>query len=115
MACTYRGPPSSGPSVVTGGPEMHLANRLRPSSRFLMRGLLLVALGAASIALTHCQMISDNVTGVNVVSVMKAKSCIDVCQKTADAQLRDEHRTNEHNLKARNGDATCIQQEDARD
>jgi hypothetical protein len=50
-----------------------------------------------------------------MVGIMKAKDCLTACQKSADAALRDEHRTHEHNLEACNGDPTCIAQENARD
>jgi hypothetical protein len=94
---------------------MHLAKPFPLSSRSIMRALLLVALGAASIALTQCRSVSDAVNGVDMIGIMKAKDCLTACQKTAADQLRREHQTNEHNLEACNGNSTCIAQENARD
>lgn len=92
---------------------MHLARLRRPASRTLARVALLAALAVASVALTHCRMVTDRTTGI-VADVMKAKSCLGICQANADDATKDEDKLNKDNLKNCNGDATCISQENAR-
>src|SRR5262245_1086044 len=93
---------------------MHLANPLRPSSRFLVRGLLLIALGVASLALTQCRMVSDSITGVDGVRLMKAKDCLSLCQQNADSQLKAEDKLNKSNLKQCGSNPGCMTQEQVR-
>ena len=92
---------------------MHLARLRRPASRTLARVALLAALAVASLALTHCRMVGDRTTGITA-SVLKAKSCLGICQNNADAAMKDEDKTNKDNLKACGSDATCVNQENAR-
>jgi hypothetical protein len=95
---------------------MHVFRKpLSASGRIVTRVVLLVALGIASVALTHCRMVGDNVTGVNVASVMKAKSCLEQCQNTTDNLFNAEANVHQAKLRNCNGDATCIQQENERD
>lgn len=88
---------------------------LSSSARVVTRVLLLALLAVASVALSQCRMVGDNVTGVNVVSVMKAKSCLEQCQATADNLFNAEANVHQAKLKNCNGDATCIAQENERD
>lgn len=93
---------------------MHLA-RLRPSSRNVARAALLAALAVASLSLTHCRMVGDRTTGIDVAGVMKAKNCLDICSKNADFATKDEDILHKAKLKDCNGSASCIAQENARD
>ena len=90
---------------------MHLA-RLRPSSRTVARAALLAALAVASLSLTHCRMVGDTTTGITA-SVLKAKSCLGICQNNADAATKDEDKLHKDNLSDCTN-TTCVNQENAR-
>jgi hypothetical protein len=65
-------------------------------------------------SLTQCRMIEDRVTGVDIAGVMKAKTCLGLCQTAADTRLKDEDKLNKQNLKDCGGDQACTVQENTR-
>ena len=85
---------------------MHLASHrvLRRASIF---GALLALLGLASMSLTQCTMVNDNVTGVSFAAA-QANKCLKDCRKDYDSATRAEFKLNQRNRKACDGEAVCL-------
>lgn len=83
-------------------------------SRMVMRLVLLLALAAATLALTQCQMVGDNLTGVRASEFKRKNECARKCadqQKDAEKAERKLHKDNE---KACSGNSACLKQEKER-
>lgn len=87
-------------------------NRL--PSRHVSRLLLLLALVAASLALTQCQLVGDKLTGVDVGIFKRKNECLAQCQADFQARNQAEDKLHQQNLAACNGDQACIDAENAR-
>ena len=59
---------------------MHLGTGLRPPFRPATRILLLVALAAASLTLTHCRMVGDRLNGIDAGIFRRSDECKKKCQ-----------------------------------
>ncbi len=85
---------------------MHLASH-RVLRRASIYGALLTLLGLASLSLTQCTMIEDNVTGLSFAAA-QADKCLKACKKTFDADTREEFKLNNKNRKACGSDIVCL-------
>jgi len=85
---------------------MHLASH-RVLRRASIYGALLALLGLASLSLTQCTMIDDNLTGVSL-STAKADKCLKDCKKDFDRATHDEFKLNQKNRKACGNDVVCL-------
>ena len=85
---------------------MHLASH-RVLRRASIYGALLTLLGLASLSLTQCTMIDDNLTGVSL-STAKADKCLKDCKHDFDFDTRKEFQLNNKNRRACNGDLVCL-------
>lgn len=85
---------------------MHLASH-RVLRRASIYGAFLALLGLASLSLTQCTMIEDNVTGLSLAAA-QADKCLKDCKKTFDAGTREEFKLNNKNRRACNGDVICL-------
>lgn len=93
---------------------MHLGTHLRSPSRVVMRLLLLLALAAASLTLTHCRMIGDKLTGVGVGNLQRANDCLKACKDVYKQAIKDEDRLHRDRERACNRQPACIAAENAR-
>ena len=93
---------------------MHVGTRHRPLSRLTTRLVLLAALAAASLTLTHCQMVGDRLTGVDAGMFKRKNECLADCQAAFQARNQAEDALHAQNVAACGGDATCLANEDAR-
>jgi hypothetical protein len=93
---------------------MHVGTRHHPLSRLTTRLVLLLALAAASLTLTHCQLVGDRLTGVDVGTFRRKNECLADCQDQFRARNQAEDRLHEQNLAACGNDATCRANEEAR-
>src|SRR5215471_15444918 len=82
--------------------------------RIVMRAVLLLALAAATVALTQCQMVSDKLTGVQASVFKRKNDCIKDCQKDKKEAERKEDKLNRDLERACGGDAQCLTEEKAR-
>ena len=85
---------------------MHLASH-RVLRRASIYGALLTLLGLASLSLTQCTMIDDNLTGVSL-STAKADKCLKDCKHTFDAATREEFRLNKRNRRECDNSLVCL-------
>jgi hypothetical protein len=84
----------------------------------LRRAALLIALGVASITLSQCRMVGDNVTGVRLFRGQPT-TCIKQCNDQYKLLFDEEqklHQTNVENCQAlaQPDQGTCLQAEEAR-
>lgn len=93
---------------------MHFGTHLRPPSHLITRGILLVALLAASLTLVQCRQVGDGITGVNVDLFRRKNECTAQCQDEFKARNQAEDRLNEQNIAACGGNAACLAAEAAR-
>ncbi|HKQ56893.1 MAG TPA: hypothetical protein VJY35_03405 [Candidatus Eisenbacteria bacterium] len=93
---------------------MHLATHHRFSSRLVTRLLLLLALVVSSILLTQCQMVGDRLNGVKVSPLRASTSCLKACKDKRNDDRNAANRLHAQLLHDCNGNAACIQQENAR-
>ena len=93
---------------------MHLGTQQRPPSRVAMRILLLLALLAASMTLTHCRMVGDRVTGASIDLLRRKNECTALCQDQFKARNQAEDQLNAQNIAACGGNAACLAAEAAR-
>lgn len=90
-----------------------MAQSLPPTHR-LRKTLLLATLSVvAGLLLAQCRSVTDNLTG-RASAAAKAQSCVSQCADAANAQIRTESELHVANVKACNGDAACLAQEEAR-
>lgn len=85
---------------------MHLASH-RVLRRVSIYGALLTLLGVASLSLTQCTMVGDNITGLSFAAA-QADKCLKDCKKTFDADTREEFKLNNKNRKACGNDIVCL-------
>jgi hypothetical protein len=78
---------------------------------------------AALVALTQCKMTADKVTGVDMgaavsdgqkIKPQNKGNCISDCAHEANDERQAENDLNKDNIKACNGDPTCLANEEAR-
>ena len=93
---------------------MHLGTHHRSPSRVAMRLLLLLALAAASLTLTHCRMVGDRLTGVQVAPLARAGDCVKRCNDTYNAQKQAQRVLHAVLINNCGGDTACIAAENAR-
>ena len=97
---------------------MHLASHplSRPLRRASIYGALVVVLGLATVTLTQCTMVGDNVTGVSLSEMKggKADKCLKDCGKDYDKATKEEFRTNHKNRKQCGSDPVCLALEQER-
>ena len=93
---------------------MHLGTHHRSPSRVAMRLLLLLALAAASLTLTHCRMVGDRLTGLRVSPLRRSETCLKKCRDTFKDASKAEERLHDTLIDGCHGDATCIQVENQR-
>ena len=93
---------------------MHLGTRHRPPSRLATRLLLLLALAAASLTLTHCRMVGDRLTGAQVNLFRRSDECKKRCQDEFQARNQAEDALHAVNVAACAGNAACLAAEEAR-
>src|SRR5688572_29098696 len=86
----------------------------RPTLR-VRRILLLATLSVvAGLLLAQCRSVTDNVLGSRTSIATGAQSCITACAKAANERIRVESELHTANVKACNGDPTCLANESAR-
>ena len=93
---------------------MYVGTRNRPPSHLIKRGILLLALLAASLTLIQCTQVGDSLTGVNVDLFRRKDECLAKCQDEFKARNMAEDILNAQNLAACAGDPVCIAAENAR-
>lgn len=93
---------------------MHVGNRHLAPSRLATRLLLLAALAGASLTLTHCQMVGDRLTGVDVGMFKRKNECLAECQAQFQARNQAEDALHAQNIAACGSDPTCLANEEAR-
>lgn len=93
---------------------MHLGTQHRPLSRVATRMLLLLALLAASMTLTHCRMVGDRVTGANIDLLRRKSECEAVCQDAFKARNLAEDQFHAQQVVACGGNVACLAAEAAR-
>ena len=74
----------------------------------LLAGAVLLAVAA-----TTCRMVTDNVVRP-LEQPLKAEGCMHDCAKAAVERIHAENDVHHDNVKACNGDAQCLAQEEAR-
>jgi|SRR5262245_8510768 len=84
------------------------------TQRMVMRAVLLLALAAATVALTQCQMVSDKLTGVQAGVFKRKNDCIKDCQKDNKEADRKEDKLHRDLERACGGNAQCLSEEKAR-
>jgi hypothetical protein len=84
------------------------------TQRIVMRAVLLLALLAATVALTQCQMVSDKLTGVQASVFKRKNDCIKHCQKDMKDAERDEKKKHKDLERACGGNSACLSEEKAR-
>jgi len=92
---------------------MQSGNRLRPPSRLVTRALLLLALTAATLALTHCQMVGDRLNGVGVGTFKRKDDCLAKCQADFQACNKAEDTRHQQALATCGSNGACITNENA--
>ncbi len=93
---------------------MFVGTRNRPPSRFVKRGLLLLALLAASLTLIQCRQVGDSLTGVSVDVFRRKDECLAQCQDEFKARNKAEEILHASNLLACGAKAACVAAENAR-
>jgi hypothetical protein len=93
---------------------MHLGTQQRPPSRVASRALLLLALFAASLTLTHCRMVGDRLNGVSVDLLRRKDECTAQCQDEFRARNKAEDILHAQNVAACGGNAACLAAEEER-
>ena len=93
---------------------MHDITGRRSASRWATRGALLLALVVASIALTHCRMVADRLTGVEVAPFKRSKECIENCRERFEDQQEAERHLHKLLVKNCDEDPICLKQEGQR-
>jgi hypothetical protein len=78
------------------------------------RMLLLLALAASSLTLTHCRMVGDRLTGVQADLLRRKDECKARCQDEFKDRNKSEDRQNEQNVQACAGGAACLAAEEVR-
>jgi hypothetical protein len=76
-----------------------------------MRLLLLAALAAATLVLTQCQMVGDNLTGVSAGVFKRKNDCVKACADARKDAMKDETRRHADNERACGGNAQCHKDE----
>ena len=88
--------------------------------RFLRRvstyGTLAALLALVTVSLSQCRMVNvdDSTTSIGTFASREAGQCVADCNKTANDAIRDESRVHVANVRACNGNPTCLQNEEAR-
>ena len=93
---------------------MHRASHHRSPLRPATRILLLLALAATSLALTHCRNVGDRLTGVDVGAFKRPDSCFDACYDGYRQQVKAESDLHVQLVKNCAGDEACLDEEGAR-
>lgn len=89
---------------------MHHAPHRFPS-RVVTRLLLLVALAVASLTLTHCRMVGDRLTGVEVGPLRRSSECLRRCKREYKDAIKAEDRLHRERRHACRGDDECLEEE----
>lgn len=84
------------------------------SSRMVKRVLLLLVFAASTLALTHCKMVGDKLTGVEVGTFQGANNCIKDCKKAKKDAEKAERRRHRDLRRVCNGAPACIEAENER-
>ena len=79
-----------------------------------MRLVLLLALAAATLALTQCQMVGDNLTGVRASIVKRKNECVRRCADVRKDAEKAERKLHSDNERACGGSPQCLGEENAR-
>ena len=95
-------------------PNNRLGPRRRISTRAGARLTLLLALVAASVALTQCQMVGDKLTGVQVGTFKRTNDCFKNCQKRQKDAEKDEKKRHQDAIRACGGNSQCVKDENNR-
>ena len=90
---------------------MHRATHQRPSSRLARRVVLLLALAVASFTLTHCRMVADRLTGVEVAPFKRSKACMEKCEDKFEDQQKAERKLHKLMVENCDKDPICLKQE----
>ena len=93
---------------------MQLGTHHRSPSHLAIRLVLLIALAVTSLTLTHCRMVGDRLTGVNVAPFSRAGDCVKRCNEQSNAQLKAENDLHKLLFQNCNADPVCEAAEDAR-
>ena len=93
---------------------MHVGTRHRPPSRLATRLLLLLALVAASLTLTHCRMVGDRLTGVETNLLRRRDECKAQCQVEFQARNQAEDILHAQKVADCHGGAACLATEETR-
>jgi len=91
-------------------------NSLKPR-RISPRMLLVLALVPCTLALTHCRMVSDTVTGVDLSAsshVSSRNHCSKQCQDLAKTAKKVEDKRHKAALRACESNKSCRKEEDRR-
>lgn len=102
------------PNRISHDTRESRANSTAAASRIVMRLLLLAALAAASLALTQCQMVGDNLNGVRASVFQRKSNCVKACADARKDALKDETRRHADNERACGGNAQCHKDENDR-
>jgi len=78
---------------------MHPAYHTTGLSRIMARVILALLVCASALVLTHCRMVGDKLTGVEV-SPERARSCLRNCERTKEAALQNEEDLHRQNMRA---------------
>ena len=84
------------------------------SSRMVTRVLLLLVFTASTLTLTHCKMVGDKLTGVEVGTFRGANDCIKDCKKAMKDAEKAERRRHRDLRRVCNGVRSCIDAENER-
>lgn len=93
---------------------MYVGTHNRPPSQLVKRGLLLLALLAASLTLIQCRQVGDGLTGVNVDLFRRKDECTAKCQDEFKARNKAEDTLHAQNILACGAIPTCLAAENAR-
>jgi hypothetical protein len=94
---------------------MHPTPQRSQQRSFIARLSLAVLLVLSVVTLSRCTLVSDRLTGVDSRSFRKAPvPCIVECQRVANEQIRVESVLHVSNVKACDGDADCLADEESR-
>ena len=108
-----QGPPM-GVTAVPGTTTRRSGPLTGSAARMATRMLLLLALAASSLTLTHCRMVGDRLTGVEADLLRRKDECKARCQDEFKDRNQSEDRQNEQRVQACAGDAACLAAEDVR-
>jgi hypothetical protein len=78
------------------------------------RVLLLLMFAASTLTLTHCRMVGDKLTGVQVGTFSRTNDCVKDCKKAKKDAEKAENRRHRDARRVCHGSRSCIEAEEAR-